>query len=68
MKHIVQKKIEINLPDELGDMPEAYNTEWDQVNGQGWEMKNFLKHTKNRKSLLDVGGNVGWFSYVSVEQ
>tara|TARA_R110000824_G_scaffold196003_1_gene378984 strand:+ start:170 stop:991 length:822 start_codon:yes stop_codon:yes gene_type:complete len=64
MNHVINKEIEISLPDELGDMPEAYNTEWDQVNGQGWEMKNFLKHTKNRSSLLDVGGNVGWFSYM----
>ena len=64
MKHLVQKEIEINLPDELGDMPAAYNTEWDAINGQGWEMKNFLKHTKNRKCLFDVGGNVGWFSYM----
>jgi len=64
MKHLVQKKIEINLPDELGDMPEAYNTEWDQINGQAWEMKNFLKHTKDREVLCDVGSNVGWFSYM----
>ena len=64
MKHLVQKQIEINLPDDCADMPDASNTHWDPINGQGWEMKNFLKHTRDRKCLIDVGGNVGWFSYM----
>lgn len=60
----IQDTMEINLPDKHRDMVTAYNTEWDQEVGQGWEIKNFIKLTKDRKTLFDVGSNVGFFSFV----
>ena len=60
----IQDVMEINLPDKHRDMVTAYNTEWDDINGQGWEIKNFINLTKDRKTLFDVGSNVGFFSFV----
>ena len=60
----IQDTIKINLPDKHKDMVTAYNTEWDDLNGQGWEIKNFISLTKDRKTLFDVGSNVGFFSFV----
>ena len=60
----IQDIMEINLPDKHKDMVTAYNTEWDEINGQGWEIKNFINLTKDRKTLFDVGSNVGFFSFV----
>tara|TARA_R110000737_G_scaffold278586_2_gene285333 strand:- start:227 stop:1033 length:807 start_codon:yes stop_codon:yes gene_type:complete len=66
MLHKLQDKIEIELPPAYKDMPNAYNTEWNEKNGQAYEMKNFIELSANRKTLFDVGGNVGFFSYVFV--
>ena len=60
----IQGKLKINLPKRHADKVNAYNEEWDKENGQGWELKNFIELTKDRKALYDVGGNVGFFSYV----
>ena len=60
----IQDTLQIDLPEKHKDVVTAYNTEWDKVNGQGWELKNFIELTKDRKTLYDVGGNVGFFSYV----
>ena len=60
----IQDTMKINLPDKHKDMVTAYNTEWDEINGQGWEIKNFIDLTKDRKTLFDVGSNVGFFSFV----
>ena len=38
----IQGALEIDLPDEHKDIVTAYNTEWDEINGQGWEIKNFI--------------------------
>lgn len=62
----VQNKVKLDLPPEHKGIITAYNTEWDEPNGQGWEIKNFIELTKNRKCLYDVGGNVGFFSHVFV--
>ena len=64
MLYNIQDKLKINLPTRHADKVDAYNEEWDKENGQGWELKNFIELTKGRKSLYDVGGNVGFFSYV----
>jgi len=48
----IQNVMEINLPDKHKDMVTAYNTEWDEINGQGWEIKNFINLTKGRKTLF----------------
>ena len=60
----IQKILEINLPEQHQDMVTAYNTEWDEETGQAWEIKNFIELTKDRKTLFDVGSNVGFFSFV----
>ena len=60
----IQDVMEINLPDKHKGMVTAYNTEWNDINGQGWEIKNFIDLTKDRKTLFDVGSNVGFFSFV----
>ena len=60
----IQDTLQIDLPDKHKDVVTAYNTEWDKDNGQGWELKNFIELTKDRKSLYDVGGNIGFFSLV----
>tara|TARA_Y100000034_G_scaffold120409_1_gene163282 strand:- start:295 stop:1155 length:861 start_codon:yes stop_codon:yes gene_type:complete len=60
----IQDILQIDLPDQHKDVVTAYNTEWDKANGQGWELKNFIELTKDRKSLYDVGGNIGFFSLV----
>ena len=64
MLYDIQDVLQINLPEKHKDMVTAYNTEWDIHNGQGWELKNLIELTKDRKSLFDVGGNVGFFSFV----
>ena len=64
MKCNIQDTLEINLPEDLSDHPDVYNIEWDNENGQGWEMKNFIALTKDRNLLLDVGAYVGFFSFV----
>jgi len=64
MLYSIQDKLKIDLPIRHADKVDAYNEEWDKENGQGWEVKNFIELTKDRKSLYDVGGNVGFFSYV----
>ena len=60
----IQDTLQIDLPAKHKDVVTAYNTEWDKANGQGWELKNFIELTKDRKSLFDIGGNVGFFSLV----
>ena len=60
----IQELLEIDLPEQHQDMVTAYNTEWDEENGQAWEIKNFIELTKDRKTLFDVGSNVGFFSFV----
>ena len=64
MLYDIQKSLKINLPEKHKDIVTAYNTEWDFHNGQGWELQNFIELTKDRKSLFDIGGNVGFFSMV----
>ena len=64
MLYNIQESLQINLPEKHKDIVTAYNTEWDFYNGQGWELQNFIELTKDRKSLFDVGGNVGFFSLV----
>ena len=64
MLYDIQNVLQINLPEKHKDVVTAYNTEWDINNGQGWELKNFIELTKDRKSLFDVGGNIGFFSFV----
>ena len=64
MLYDIQESLKINLPEKHKDIVTAYNTEWDFHNGQGWELQNFIELTKDRKSLFDVGGNVGFFSLV----
>ncbi len=59
----IQDTLQIDLPDQHKDVVTAYNTEWDKANGQGWELKNFIELTKDRKSLFDIGGNIGFFSW-----
>jgi FkbM family methyltransferase len=66
MIYEVQNKVKLDLPSKHKDMITAYNTEWDNKNGQAWEVKNFIELTENRKCLFDVGGNVGFFSLVFV--
>ena len=60
----IQDTLEIDLPAKHQDIVTAYNTEWDTANGQGWELKNFIELTRDRKSLFDIGGNIGFFSLV----
>ena len=60
----IQDVLEIDVPEQHKDIVTAYNTEWAEANGQGFELQNFIKLTKDRKSLLDVGGNIGFFSQV----
>ena len=60
----IQDTLQIDLPEKHKDVVTAYNIEWDKANGQGWELKNFIELTKDRKSLYDVGGNIGFFSLV----
>ena len=64
MLYNIQDVLLINLPEKHKDVVTAYNTEWDINNGQGWELKNFIELTKDKKSLFDVGGNIGFFSFV----
>ena len=64
MLYYILERIQINHPEKHKAIDTAYNTEWDINNGQGWELKNFIELTKDRKSLFDVGGNVGFFSLV----
>lgn len=66
MIYEVQNKVKLDLPPEHEGIITAYNTEWDDKNGQGWEIKNFIDLTENKKCLFDVGGNVGFFSHVFV--
>ena len=58
----IQGKLKINLPKRHVDKVNAYNEEWDKENGQGWELKNFIELTKDRKTLYDVAGNVGFLT------
>jgi len=60
----IQDTLQIDLPDKHQDIVTAYNTEWDTTNGQGWELKNFIELTRDRQSLFDIGGNIGFFSLV----
>ena len=60
----IQGALKIDLPEKHKDIVTAYNTEWDEINGQGWEIRNFINLTKDRKTLFDVGSNVGFFSFV----
>ena len=55
----IQDTLQIDLPDKHKDVVTAYNTEWDKTNGQGWELKNFIELTKDRKSLYDA-----WYFYI----
>jgi len=64
MIYDVQDKVKLDLPLEYAGIITAYNTEWDDANGQAWEIKNFIELTEGRKCLFDVGGNVGFFSLV----
>ena len=62
----VQNKVKLDIPDKYKEIVIAYNTEWDISNGQGWEIKNFIELTENKKCLFDVGGNIGLFSLIFV--
>ena len=64
MKCNIQDILEIDLPDNLANTVDLYNNEWDLETGQAWEMKNFIKLTKDKKTLWDVGGYIGFFSFV----
>ena len=64
MKCNIQDILEIDLPDNLANTVDLYNNEWDLETGQAWEMKNFIKLTKYKKTLWDVGGYIGFFSFV----
>lgn len=63
MKCGIQNTLEINLPDSLSGSVDIFNTEWDKETGQAWEIKNFIKLTKDKKNLWDVGGHIGFFSF-----
>ena len=52
MLYDIQDVLQINLPEKHKDMVTAYNTEWDIHNGQGWELKNLIELTNDRKSLF----------------
>ena len=63
MKCNIQDELQIELPDNLSDSVNIFNTEWDEETGQAWELKNFIKLTKDKKNLWDVGGHIGFFSF-----
>ena len=51
MLYNIQDVLQINLPEKHKDVVTAYNTEWDINNGQGWELRNFIELTRDRKSF-----------------
>ena len=63
MKCNIQDILEIDLPDSMADSVDIFNNEWDAETGQAWEMSNFIKLTKDKKTLWDVGGHIGFFSF-----
>jgi len=63
MKCNIQDELQIDLPDNLSDIVNMFNTEWDEDTGQAWELKNFIKLTKDKKSLWDIGAHIGFFSF-----
>ena len=63
MKCNIQDELEIELPDDLSDIVNMFNTEWDEDTGQAWELKNFIKLTKDKKNLWDIGAHIGFFSF-----
>ena len=63
MKCNIQDELQIDLPESLSGSVDMFNTEWDADTGQAWELKNFIKLTKDKKSLWDVGGHIGFFSF-----
>ena len=52
MKCNIQDVLEIDLPDSMADSVDIFNNEWDLETGQAWEMNNFIKLTKDKKTLL----------------
>ena len=60
----IQDTLSLDVPKELADIADCYNEEWDEKDGQAHELKNFIQLTKDRKCLLDVGGNIGFMSLV----
>jgi FkbM family methyltransferase len=64
MKCNIQDVLEIDLPDSMADSVDIFNNEWDLETGQAWEMNNFIKLTKDKKTLWDIGGHIGFFSFV----
>tara|TARA_R110000824_G_scaffold243187_2_gene431804 strand:+ start:291 stop:1124 length:834 start_codon:yes stop_codon:yes gene_type:complete len=62
----IQNKISINLPDEYSNWGESYNNDWNKDSGEAYEMSNFIKLTKNRNVLFDIGAHVGFYSYVFI--
>ena len=63
MKCNIQDELQIDLPDSLSGSVDMFNTEWDEETGQAWELKNFIKLTKDKKNLWDVGAHIGFFSF-----
>jgi FkbM family methyltransferase len=62
MINYIQDKVKIVDP--RTDIVDAYNNEWDKLNGQSYEMKNFIEMTKDKKCLIDIGAHEGMFSLV----
>lgn len=60
----IQQQVSFNVPIDHATMFDAFNTEWDEISGQAWEMKNFINLVKNKYVLVDVGGFIGTFSFV----
>tara|TARA_R100000234_G_C4978861_1_gene169764 strand:+ start:307 stop:1167 length:861 start_codon:yes stop_codon:yes gene_type:complete len=58
----IQDTLTLDVPNDLSDIADCYNEEWDSDSGQAHEIKNFIELTKDRNCLLDIGGNIGFMS------
>ena len=58
----IQDTLSLDVPNDLSDIADCYNEEWDDDSGQAHEIKNFIELTRDKNCLLDIGGNIGFMS------
>lgn len=67
MKFIIQNQVEFNIVEQhqkrIKHMWDRFNNYWNENNGAANEMREFLKYAAGKKCFLDIGANLGVFSF-----
>ena len=50
----IQDTLSLDVPNDLSDIADCYNEEWDDDSGQAHEIKNFIELTRDKNCLLDI--------------